>query len=80
MPNSSKPSKRAAVVVMPNRDTWEVHYKGRMYGPYPNQKDAIQRGKKVATTQGCELRVYRSDKSLQSIDNFFSDPFPPRSN
>lgn len=66
--------------VVPSGDKWSVRRAGsaRASGVYGTQKEAIDRAKKLARTEGGELYVHGRDGRIRERSTFGTDPFPPK--
>lgn len=66
--------------VVPNGSKWSVRRAGakRASGTFSTQKEAIQRAKDLAITQGTELYVHGKDGRIRERNSYGRDPFPPK--
>lgn len=66
--------------VVRNGERWGLRGEGnaRLTGSFDTQREAIQRGCKIARNQGSELRIQGRDARFREAWSYGSDPFPPK--
>jgi hypothetical protein len=67
--------------VVPNPDGgWDIKKGGadRASGHFPNQKEAINRGREISRNQHSELVIHRRNGQIREKDSHGNDPFPPK--
>lgn len=73
---ASKPGQH----VVPSGGGWKVIKAGasRASGAYNTQKEAVQKGRSLAKSQGTELYIHGEDGRIRSRDSYGADPHPPK--
>lgn len=59
---------------------WRVLSEGakKSAGNYSTQKEAIERGRKIAKRQKSELVIHRPDGRIRDKDSYGNDKYPPK--
>lgn len=68
------------VHVLPRSNGWAVKKDGakRATSVHPTQQEAEQVGRRIAISEGSELRIHGRDGRVRDSDSFGNDPSPPR--
>lgn len=71
---------RKIVTIRYAKKGWRIKssWASRAHKICETQAEAFSIGKRIAMKNKCDLYLYRRDHSLQSLDRFDEDPFPPR--
>jgi uncharacterized protein YdaT len=66
--------------VVPHPDGWAVKPAGgeRASSIHDTQRQAIDRAREIARTQGVELFIHGKDGRIRERDSHGNDPFPPK--
>lgn len=66
--------------VAPRGDKWIVRRTGaaKATGVFETQREAIDRARNLAQSQGTELYIHGRDGRIRERSSFGGDPFPPK--
>lgn len=66
--------------VTPHGDKWSVRRSGasRVSGVFETQREAIDRARELAQSQGGELYIHGRDGRIRERNSYGHDPFPPK--
>lgn len=66
--------------VVPNGGRWSVRKAGaaRASGTFDTQREAIDRARQIARSEGTELYIHGRDGRIRQRDSYGADPFPPK--
>lgn len=66
--------------VSPGKDGWGVERRGaqRASGHFDTKKEAVERGRELASKQKGRLVVHKQDGTIQEERTYRKDPYPPK--
>ena len=68
------------VHVVPNGKDWKVVSEGadRAAGIYPDQAEAVDRGREIAQNRSGQLFIHGRDGRIRDERSYGNDPYPPK--
>lgn len=80
MAAKKKISDKKNIHVIPRADGWVVRHEGsiRPSSTHKTQREAVDAGRKIASSQSSALVIHRSDGRVRERHSYGSDPLPPK--
>jgi len=71
--------KKTNIHIVPHQGDWAVKPEGKKpLSIHSTQKEAIDNGRKISSSQKGELFIHRRDGTIRDRDSHGNDPFPPQ--